>query len=37
VDLALVVCAEAEPEARKRFIATRARWVEPAAVETMAW
>ncbi|MCA1819540.1 MAG: hypothetical protein LC620_05745 [Halobacteriales archaeon] len=30
VDLALVVCSDAEPEARKRFIATRARWVDPA-------
>ena len=29
-DLALVVCADAEAEARKRLIATRARWLDPA-------
>lgn len=37
VDLALVVCAEADPEARKRFIATRARWVEPAGLADLAF
>lgn len=29
VDLALVVCAEAEPAARRAFIATKARWLHP--------
>jgi hypothetical protein len=29
VDLALVVCADAEPAARRAFIATKARWLHP--------
>jgi hypothetical protein len=29
VDLALVVCADAEPAARRAFIATKARWLSP--------
>lgn len=29
VDLALVVCADAEPAARRSFIATKARWLHP--------
>lgn len=29
VDLALVVCADADPAARRAFIATKARWIQP--------
>lgn len=29
VDLALVVCEDAEPEGRKRLIATKVRWIQP--------
>lgn len=31
-DLALVVCADADPDGRKRLIATKARWIQPADV-----
>jgi hypothetical protein len=29
VDLAIAVCADAEPAARRAFIATKARWLHP--------
>jgi hypothetical protein len=35
VDLALVVCADAEPAARRAFIATKARWLAPDDLEEL--
>ena len=36
VDLALVVCEDAAPEARRAFIATKARWLRPADLADLA-